>query len=1052
MNVVKAAQKLSAFLATTQQNRLLRLSFPRGDEPSALLVVNSLEAYEALSCDFKYDLEILSDDPQIALKDVAGKLVCVELVRSDGAMRYFTGHVFEFRYAGTDAGFARYKMTLGPWLAYLRYRQNNYIFHRKTRTEQTRMVFEEYGNLRNWDIRLTGDDPEMTDAIQFAESDYNYVHRRWEECGWHYWYEHTAEGHQLILSDDSTRVEPVDGNSTILYQIESGSMDEDVISRFDAVRQVASSEFTVASFDFKNPRPTRESIPTLNKQGDVVPRLEVYEYTGAYGYRDNVAGDKLARRRMEEIESGAKHFEGAGDNPFLQVRRWFQLDNTYGSRSLQNKEESQFMLTAIHHSASNNYEQEGVGASYSNTFECQRKTIPWRPGRDYNSQTTRILSPQTALVVGPAGQEIHTDEYGRVRVQFHWDREGEYDERSSAWVRVSSDWAGSNYGFMALPRIGQEVIVQFLDGNCDRPIITGRVYNAQQMPPWELESQHALMGFRSKELFGSGFNHLIMDDTAEQIQTQLSSTHQLSQLNLGYITRIPGTVGRKDFRGEGFELRTDGWGAVRAGSGLFLSADARGNAQSTQCDIKEAKKQLEEALSFMEGMSGAAEKATAVAADCERQKELLQQRIDELQHSVILASAPAGIALTTPTDLQLSATENLINTAGGHYDISVMKQYTLAVGDIISMFSQTNGIKQIAAKGKIETQAQDNNVEITASKDIKIASASSEVVVSAPKKLTLACGGAYIKLEGGGIELGCPSAIINKSASVNMVGPASKSIPPPDMPEAGKGMLELFHNYANSEAVKAGKYTVVDSTGQVRKGVLDDQGYALVSGLSAGAAKITFDDDGRDPTEQANTFDPYPQWPEEQPENTPFQVIQEALQSVSDLIPEAAMAGALPGAGAVGTGIAAALGSVAGEAAGGLQMPAGVSNFTDAGKSAASSALGGLGSIAGSGLTGIAGGVGDALKMPDSLVDLSKGGGMSAVATTLSNAIQDNKLAAQVLETAGSISKTLSSSRTEKMGEVSKLLNVGAIAATPGFAGGVAGSSGGGGIPPLSFN
>ncbi len=773
MSTLEIRQKLSEFLATTQQNRLMRLSFPRGDDPGPLLVIDRLEAVEELSRDFCFELQLLSDDPHIPLKDMLGKLLAVELIRSDNTPRYFTGHVLSFSYIGTDAGLARYEAVLGPWLGLLRNRSNNRIFHSLTRLEQTRQIFGEYGSLRDWDTRLRDDDPVMTDAIQFMEADYNYLHRRWEENGWYYWYEHSAEGHRLMLGDDSCSAEPVDGEPAVRYQIESGSLDQDVVSRLEAVRDVASARYAVSSFDFKHPRPTSAFIPTLNEQGEAVPSLEVYEYTGAYGYPDSAGGDKLARRRMEEIESAAKRFEGRGNNPYLQPGRWFSLDTDYRTQAIERIAGEELLVTAIRHSATNNYAQNGVGAAYENHFECQRKSVVWRPGRGHNSETCRIDAPQTAIVVGPAGREIHTDEYGRVRVQFHWDREGTYDEKSSAWVRVASNWAGSNYGFMALPRIGQEVIVQFLDGNPDRPIITGRVYNAQQMPPWKLDSQQALTGFRSKELYGGGFNHLILDDTTEKIQTQLSSTHHLSQLSLGHITRIPGTEGRKDFRGEGFELRTDAWGAVRAGQGLFLSADQRSNAQSTQLDMKEAKKQLEEAESFLQGMSEAAEKAGAMAAACKRQSDLLRNRLDGLREAGIVASAPSGIAWTTPSDLQHASGENTYLTAGRNYNSAVMHHYTLFAREGISQFVQTNGMKQIAGKGKIEVMALDDDIHISGDKDVKIISSDGEVTITAEKELTVACGGAYITLKGGNIEFGCTGGLDYKCASYTQTGPAT---------------------------------------------------------------------------------------------------------------------------------------------------------------------------------------------------------------------------------------------------------------------------------------
>lgn len=258
----------------------------------------------------------------------------------------------------------------------------------------------------------------------------------------------------------------------------------------------------------------------------------------------------MSRLRMEEIEAAGKHFEAKGKNRSLLPGRWFRLINHFAYNPFGGRDDaakSEFLILEVRHVATNNYlQQASEKADYSNSFTCLRKTIPWHPGRQYHSHLTRILGPQTATVVGPSGPDsIFTDEYGRIKVQIHWDRIGNNDEKSSAFVRVASSWAGSELGAAAIPRVGAEVILQWLDGNPDRPIITGSVYNQRNMPPWKLATQQSLMGIRSRELTPNGgnraggrSNHLILDDTNSKIQAQLKSDHQSSQLSLGSITRI----------------------------------------------------------------------------------------------------------------------------------------------------------------------------------------------------------------------------------------------------------------------------------------------------------------------------------------------------------------------------------------------------------------------------------------------------------------------------------------------------------------------------------
>ncbi|GAA5787063.1 hypothetical protein GCM10007860_22170 [Chitiniphilus shinanonensis] len=506
-DALNAAQLLQGLLEA-QHNRLLTLEFPKDDGPAATLIPNRLDADEGLSRDFRYVVEVLSDDPGIALKDVMGKMVSLQLVREDGTTRYFNGYVFEFRYVRNEGGYAVYDMLLLPWLAFLRLRHDNYLFHGKTLREQTEQVFADYPAVLDWESRVNGADPAMTDACQFDESDYNYLHRRWEAQGWFYWYEHAADGHRLIVADDSTQAPPVDGDSVLSWSDEAHGLDRDGIDQFSQVRQIVSGKVASVSFDFKNPKPQQVLDNTLNRQGEV-PEIEVYEYAGAYGFKHPGDGERLARQRMEEIESTGKHFAGGGNHRQVQAGRSFTLGGAYDASALGGDPQSrEFLVTEVRHTVDNNYLMAGQQpALYRGQFACQRKTVPWLPGRGFNSSMPRIYGLQTALVVGPPGEEIHCDEYGRVRVQFHWDREGAYDEKSSAWIRVATSWSGPNFGSVSVPRIGSEVVVQFLDGNPDRPLITAMVPNAATMPPWDLPANKTQSGLLSRSSPGGAYEN-----------------------------------------------------------------------------------------------------------------------------------------------------------------------------------------------------------------------------------------------------------------------------------------------------------------------------------------------------------------------------------------------------------------------------------------------------------------------------------------------------------------------------------------------------------------
>ncbi len=402
-NLQDGIDAIAALIAAQRQsNRLLRMKFPNDDAPSQVMLPNRLDAFEGLSRDFAFTVEVISDDPKIALKDMQGKSVTVSLVRPDGALRHFNGYVFEFRHVRTDGAYNFYDMVLLPWLAYARLRRDNYLFHGMNVLDQTQDIFGDY-ELRDWESRITGDIPAVTDACQWDESDYNYLHRRWEALGWHYWYEHREDGHTLVLSDDSVQSKPIDGlMPDVRWHAAGGSLDEDGIADWTPVRRIVPAKVTLAAFDFKKPRPMQADVPTINQQGDVLP-LEVYEYEGAYGYKDAGMGDRLARQRMQEIEAGGKHFEARSNNRFVQPGRWYRMTDHFDAHDVAGEEDGQFLVLDVRHEANNNYLQDGAEAYYANRFACIRKAIPWRPGRGLQLRPSRRSSACNGHRGGPAG-------------------------------------------------------------------------------------------------------------------------------------------------------------------------------------------------------------------------------------------------------------------------------------------------------------------------------------------------------------------------------------------------------------------------------------------------------------------------------------------------------------------------------------------------------------------------------------------------------------------------------------------------------------------------
>ncbi|TFW34620.1 type VI secretion system Vgr family protein [Massilia horti] len=762
--VIGAGAALSAFSGDSQHNRLLRMEFPLEDGPqTAILLPNTFHAREEVSRSFRFEVEVLSDDARIPLKLLMGKMATISLLREDGSPRYFNGYITEFRFLRTDGGFAFYHMVLEPWLAFTRLRKDNVSFHGKSVREITEATLKHYRQA-DWHMHIYEEDPRLTVANQHNETDFNHLHRRWEALGLHYWYEHRFDGHTLMLSDKTFLAEPIDTTGhgepdVIPFRDKGGSMEDDGIREWTAVRRLGSGKTTLASFDYKNPVVQRAAFKSANEQGDLLP-YEVYENTGSYGFRTRSDGEKLAQQRMVEQDKDTQYFEAAGNDRTVQPGRTFKLGGHFSAepRSVEYDPEPRrsigdrsYLILVVEHDACNNY-QAGSGASshYENHLTCVRKDIRWRPGPNYSSEPCTYPGIQTAIVVGPAGADIHTDGLGRVKVQFHWDRLGKYDENSSPWIRVMAPAAGSEFGQIRLPRVGEEVAIAYPDGNIDHPVIIGSLYNSSHMPPWNLPAQAALAGLRSRELAGVGRgNHLVLDDTQGKIQTQLKSDHQCSQLSLGHITRIEDAAGRKDGRGEGWELATNAWGVARAGQGMLITTEARPNASSHIKDMGETVQRLASAAEIQEQLASMAQHSSAqeagqqaeAADDVKNQTAAVRGAakggFPELTEPHLVLASPAGIELTTAQTTHIASERHTAITSGKSLSIASIDGIFASVGKTFRLFVHKAGMKLIAAAGKVTVQAQSENVEVIANKVLELLSESDWVNIRGKKGVRL---------------------------------------------------------------------------------------------------------------------------------------------------------------------------------------------------------------------------------------------------------------------------------------------------------------------------
>ena len=485
-----------------QNNRLFTID--AAPEGLSELVLVDFQGTEGLSQLFEFHLRLASQDPNIELKQMIGQPVTISLqlttAFASSEQRYFHGYVTNFSHLDTDGGLATYSATIRPWLWMLSRQQDIRIFQEQTAQSIISGVFQDYGSLASYEFRLSKATANRSYCTQYRETDLNFVLRLMQEEGLFFNFEHTKTGHKLIVTDSSTSAKPIDGFSPSMPYSQGEMLDDvDVVTSLQSKRELMPTDVGLKAADYKVPNARRYQTSKADiDQGDV-PSYEIYDYVGPQGFPDRDRGYELASFRAEALAAHSKVFFGTSTSRRLMPLRYLQIEDHYDHNG--KPEDRQLMILTVAHSGQNNYQAGKGAASYSCSFTCIRKKIPYRPLLTIPRPT--IPGPQTAVVVGPAGEEIYTDQLGRVKVQFHWDRLGNKNQSSSCWVRVGQPWAGKGFGMIQIPRIGEEVVVLFLDGNPDRPLIISRVYNAQNMPPWALPASATQSGILTRSSKGA---------------------------------------------------------------------------------------------------------------------------------------------------------------------------------------------------------------------------------------------------------------------------------------------------------------------------------------------------------------------------------------------------------------------------------------------------------------------------------------------------------------------------------------------------------------------
>jgi len=525
-------------MALTQQHRLIAVTTPLGDDE---LVIRRMLGYEKLSQLFEYNLELYSEDLDINYEDLLGGNATVRVELESGDTRYFNGYISQFSCLGQDREHFTYQAILKPWLWFLTRTADCRIFQEMTVPNIIKQVFREHG-FTDFKDELSGSYRTWEYCVQYRETDFNFVSRLMEQEGIYYFFTHENGKHDLVLADGlSSHQATTDYEEVPFFPPDnSGRRQRDHISHWRMTKAVQSGSYTLNDFDFKAPKKGLIGVSSQqrNHEGS---SFEVYDYPGEY--TESSEGESYARVRIDELQTQYEILKGEGDVRGLSTGALFSL--TDYPREDQNRE---YLLLSVDYEINSDV-LEGGGGGDEDIFHCHFSAIDSQQQYRAPRVTPKpiVQGLQTAIVVGAKGEEIHTDKYGRIKVHFHWDRYGKADDTDSCWIRVAQIWAGKKWGGMYIPRVGQEVIVDFIEGDPDRPIVTGRVYNGDNMPPYDLPAKKTMSTMKSNSSKGGqGFNEIRFEDKKDKEQFFIHAQKRMDQRVRGSLYET--TYGNREVR------------------------------------------------------------------------------------------------------------------------------------------------------------------------------------------------------------------------------------------------------------------------------------------------------------------------------------------------------------------------------------------------------------------------------------------------------------------------------------------------------------------------
>jgi len=921
------AQIPSFFSDFTQTTRLLRLHTPLGPDR---LLAECVYGEEAINEAYTFTIGALSLDAGIRLRSLVGQPALLELLTANaGAPRAFHGILTAAELNGANGGMARYTLTLQPWSAFLAHTRDSRIFQDLSVPDILDAVFRAWqgrGRLMpSWrfDLADPGSYEKRSLTTQYQESDLAFAERLMREEGLFYYFEHESDpsssslgSHRMVIADHNGSFHP-NSQSCVRYTQPGAVMKEDSMDRWRCALKLQSNAVELSSWDYRSLG--QRSVASSSVQTRT-PALVLRDVPGPYAYPSRTQGQRLADRQLQALEARREVFTGAGTVRTLTPGTTFTLAG-HAVHDLEDENARSFLVIRACHLMHNNLSAEmkahigkhlgeptlvesvqmpakpGERPLYRNRIDAIRSSTPYHADCRLHPRPT-IRGQQTAVVVGPAGSTVHTDRDHRVKVQFHWQRGTDShsrllhpdpdshtgapgDDSAGTWIRVATPLApsaGANWGSHALPRVGQEVLVDFLEGDIDRPVIIGALYNGAGAQDAQHNTRHhgagpvtgnapawfpgaagghahpaVLSGLKSQAMqasqLGTGaYSQLVFDDSPEQARVALqrhAGAHQgTAELNLGHLRHQVDNA-RMQTVGFGAELKTAHGLAVRAGQGMLLSTDRL--AGGAHMASREALVQIDASKDLQERLAATAQKHNAVLPEASLAIPGMQDSAavlgtihdDATAYSSpqLQLSSPLGIVAVTPADAVLAAGATTSICAGQDINFAAQgNSYRAAVAGI-SLFTygkasakekpnQETGIRLHAASGKVSSQSQAGETRLTADKGISVASIAASVRAVGKQHVLLTAQGACLKLEGGNIMLHAPGKVEFKASMKELAGPQDGSAELPVLPTAREIYNEAFviRNEETKEPMAFVRYRLESASGVRIEGMTDAMG------------------------------------------------------------------------------------------------------------------------------------------------------------------------------------------------------------------------------------